>query len=99
MAYPPPTIVGHGADQMKLMGFIVLAEQERKTHGDSLLGFGSTVSSRLAIMRDVSERSYYLFTCDDTWRVMFDTNHASLEDALHQSEYQYAGTRSRWKLL
>ncbi|MGC4032607.1 MAG: hypothetical protein QM754_12915 [Tepidisphaeraceae bacterium] len=98
MAYPPPIIVGHGADNMKLVCYAVLPEDKRHTVMQSLAGPGPRQVCGLAIC-DAAEDGFYLFTCDADWYVMFDTNHESLEDALHQAEFEYNGIASRLRRL
>ena len=40
---------------------------------------------------------YYLFHCDQMWRVLDDTCHDTLELAQRQAEAEYAGVASLWR--
>jgi hypothetical protein len=50
----------------------------------------------LAICQYEGESAYYLFGCDEQWKVQSDTCHATLEEALDQAEFEYEGTRQTW---
>ena len=39
---------------------------------------------------------YYLFYCDARWEPVTDTWHDSVEDAMAQAEFEYAGTAGTW---
>ena len=55
------------------------------------VAFGSAAA--LAIPRYPEEDGTYLLYLDDNGRVVTDTWHASLEDALHQAAFEYEGLR------
>jgi hypothetical protein len=40
---------------------------------------------------------YYLFHCDESWRVLADTCHDTLELAQRQAEAEYAGVAKLWR--
>jgi hypothetical protein len=48
----------------------------------------------LAVARYAGRAGFYLFGCDPTWAVMTDTIHDTLEDAIFQGEFEYAGSRA-----
>jgi hypothetical protein len=64
----------------------------RHYEGGRLLG----PAAGLAICRH-AEGSFYLFGCDADWNTVTDTWHDSLDDALHQAEYEYAGVGGTWE--
>jgi len=39
------------------------------------------------------DSGFYLFGCDADWHVITDTWHESVEDAIYQAEFEYAGIR------
>ena len=53
-------------------------------------------ASRLAIAHYPGQAGFYLFGCDDSWSVMTDTWHESLEGAIAQAEFEYAGSYNAW---
>ncbi len=50
----------------------------------------------LAICQYEGEESFYLFGCDSEWKSVTDTWHQSLEDAMAQAEFEYAGVSNSW---
>lgn len=50
----------------------------------------------LAIGHYDNDASCYLFGCDETWRVVTDTYHPSLEEAKGQAEFEHEGISSAW---
>lgn len=63
----------------------------RHDAGGTLLG----PAAGLAICRD-AEGGFYLFGCDADWNTVTDTWHETLDDALHQAEYEYEGVSGTW---
>lgn len=53
----------------------------------------------LAICKYDEDDGYYLFACDDEWRVQSDTYHASIDEARAQAEFEYCGTSSTWRSI
>ena len=51
----------------------------------------------LAICVDPKENGVYLFYCDNSWQVITDTWHATIEEAKAQAEFEYAGISQQWK--
>jgi hypothetical protein len=43
----------------------------------------------LAIARYETDPGFYLFYCDDDWRVLTDTYHETMESALSQAEFEF----------
>jgi hypothetical protein len=54
-------------------------------------------ASGLAISRYERCDSFYLFYCDTNWKVITDTCHTTLEDAMAQAEYEYEGVNETWQ--
>lgn len=50
----------------------------------------------LAICRYEGAADFYLFYCDESWNVVNDTCHESLELALRYAELEYTGVRDTW---
>ena len=40
---------------------------------------------------------FYLFGCDQNWKNITDTWHATLEDAKRQAEFEYEGVSGTWR--
>jgi len=38
----------------------------------------------------------FVYYCDAQWRVLADTWHASVADAMAQAEFEFAGVRDHW---
>ena len=53
----------------------------------------------LAICKYDGEDSFYLFGCDETWQAITDTWHQTLDDAMKQAEFEYAGVSATWQKL
>ena len=53
-------------------------------------------ASRLAIAQFPGQPGFYLYYCDDTWEVMTDTWHQTVEDAEAQAEFEYKGSSNAW---
>ena len=53
----------------------------------------------LVICQSSESGGFYLFGCDEDWSVVTDTWHESLDDALHQAEFEYVGVSSTWTYL
>jgi hypothetical protein len=87
VATTPPKIVGHGAEQMRLMCFVRIAPDKRHVAGNSLAGPGPREVAGMAVYED--EKGYYLFSCDAEWNVMFDSWFESVEDAVAGTEYDW----------
>jgi hypothetical protein len=57
--------------------------------------FGPTAG--LAICQYDRDEGFYLFYCDVDWEVITDTFHLSLDDAMHQAEFEYEGVSKTWQ--
>jgi hypothetical protein len=80
-------------DGAKVLKFAVVSPEVEPTgatrHTVGGVEFGPATA--LAIARYPNEEGIYLFYIDDDGRVVTDTWHASLEDALHQAAFEYEG--------
>ena len=54
-------------------------------------------ASGLAICRYEQDGGFYLFYCNEDWKVITDTWHETLEDAKEQAEFEYKGARASWR--
>ena len=95
MAYPPPKVVGHGAERMQFICYAVFKPEQRVKAGMSLAGPGPRDICAKALFRDRDD-GFYLFSCDSEWRVMFDTNHETLDEAHRQAEFEHSGISESW---
>lgn len=50
----------------------------------------------LAVCRYEKEEGYYLFSCNSEWKEFADTYHKTIEDAMEQAEFEYAGISDSW---
>lgn len=50
----------------------------------------------LVIGQHGSDQGYYLLYCDRNWAAVTDTWHQTLEDAMHQAEFEYDGVSYFW---
>ncbi len=53
----------------------------------------------LAICQYTEESGVYLFGCNADWEVVTDTWHQTIEEAMKQAEFEYAGTEHTWIIL
>jgi hypothetical protein len=92
---PPPSQI----DGARVLHFNILSREHRHTgkciHRSNGLVQGPT--SCLAICQYDGDDGYYLFSCDEKWDVLSDTCHSSLDQALRQAEFEYAGTSGTWE--
>ena len=51
----------------------------------------------LAVCQYEGEGGFYLFGCDADWTCITDTWHETLEEALHQAEFEYVGVSKTWE--
>ena len=51
----------------------------------------------LAICRYEDADAFYLFGCDESWEVITDSCHLSLDEAKHQAEREYKGVSATWE--
>jgi hypothetical protein len=76
----PPKIVGHGAEQMRLVCFAHLPPDERRVvMGTSFAGPGPREITGVAVCE--GDGGFYVFSCDAAWNVMFDSWCQTLKDA------------------
>ncbi len=50
----------------------------------------------LAICQYDGETAYFLLGCDRDWSQVTDTWHQTLDEAIYQAEFEYAGTKNTW---
>lgn len=51
----------------------------------------------LAICQEEGSGGFLLFGCDASWQVITDTWHSTLDEALHQAEFEYEGITATWR--
>ena len=92
MAFPPPEIVGHGAEEMRLVCFARIDPAKRqRVLGGSLAGRGPRYIAGVAVCE--GDGGYYFFSCDAEWNVMFDSWCHTVEDATEDTEYEWVYPR------
>lgn len=88
MAFPPPKIVGHCAEEMRLIYFARIDPgQRQRVLGASLAGLGPRDIAGVAVC--AGDGGYYFFSCDAEWKVMFDSWCHTLEDAIEDTDYEW----------
>jgi hypothetical protein len=55
------------------------------------------VFPNLAIAQYDDDPGFYLFYCDESWKVVADTWHETAAGAESQAEFEYAGVSSIWE--
>jgi hypothetical protein len=53
----------------------------------------------LAICRYEGEDGFSLFGCDSAWKIITDTWHHTIEEAMSQAESAYQGVAASWQRL
>ena len=89
---PPPLIAG-----LPVVCYTAIDGRHRAT-GATRHVVGGVLrgpAAALAVCRDSG--GFYLFYCDAAWEAVTDTWHATLQDALDQAEFEYAGTSATWQ--
>ena len=83
---------------LPVIGNTRIDARHRPTGGclHTVRGVAMGPAAGLAICRD-SEPGFYLFGCDAEWNVVTDTWHETLDDALHQAEFEYEGVGDTWE--
>jgi hypothetical protein len=94
---PAPAIIG-GAHVLR---WTVIDGRHRPTGNCRQIvdGVLQGPAAGLAVCQFEGEDSYYLFGCDADWNELTDTWHETLEDALHQAEFEYEGVSETWIAL
>jgi len=59
----------------------------------------TTVPTELRIVRRDDGTGYFLLYCDKSGDELTDTWHATLEDALHQAEFEFTVRPEEWEIL
>ena len=96
MTQPPANL-----DGAKVLYYAIIDQGQQPT-GNTLHRIGGELmppASGLAVCRYEKDTGFYLFYCDGEWRVLTDTWHESVEDALNQAEFEYEGVNTVWKAL
>lgn len=88
-------------DHADLIAFLVLNEKNHRTgfaqhfvNGNFAMDFNA-----LAICKYEGSPGFYLFYCDNNWNVITDTYHATVEEAIEQTESEYSNTKGEWKFV
>jgi hypothetical protein len=58
---------------------------------------GESVAGLAVCACDDPMLRYRLFRCDESWRVLADTRHDTIELAQREAEAEYAGTSALWR--
>ena len=91
-----PALVGGGR--------VVLYSQIDERHEQTGAGWqcliDGTMRARawgIAICESAEGDGFSLFSCEADWMPVADTQHATLEDAKRQAEFEYEGLESTWQ--
>jgi hypothetical protein len=81
-----------------VVAYARLDGRQRPTGNTRHLANGTLLgpAAGLAICR-LADGGFYLFGCDAGWNPITDTWHETLDDALHQAEFEYEGVGSTWE--
>ena len=90
---PAPSILSG----LQAVAWTVVDSRHRPTGNCRHFAQGELVgpAAGLAICRE-SNGGFLLFGCDADWNAVTDTWHKTLEDALHQAEFEYDGVDETW---
>lgn len=92
MGQPPRQMGG-----MPVVQYAVIDGRCRPTGNCRHFGAGLLdPAAGLAICRDVSSSCFYLFGCNSRWQEFTDTCHDTLDEAIRQAEFEYAGISACW---
>lgn len=95
MDFQPPTIQGHGATEMQIVCYATLDPSDAYVAERTLLGDGPLKITGAAIC-DAGTEGIYLFSCDDQWRVVWDSWAQSVEQAQRMAEHQFPRSSNQW---
>ena len=92
-----PTAIGNA----KVVCYTFIDERHKHTGNTTQIVNGVVLGSAagLAICQCFNDSSFYLFACDDNWNVCSDTWHETLDAAIAQAEFEYAGSQQTWQYL
>jgi hypothetical protein len=99
----PPVEIGGG----RVLHFAVVDSEVRPTGGtrhsvgqivagELVPGSPMPPFAALAIVTYADDAGYYLLYLDDDWNEVTDTWHETLEHAISQAEFEYAGVGVKW---
>jgi hypothetical protein len=76
-------------------------DDRHRPTGTCLQAVGGVLQGSAAVVAICGSDSsgYFLFGCDSLWRTLTDTWHRSLEEAMDQAEFEYAGITNTWVFL
>jgi hypothetical protein len=89
----------HQLGGAKVIYFTAIDERHRPTGNCKQIVAGVLQGpvAGLAICQYAGEDCYYLFGCDGAWKGITDTWHQTLEEAMAQAEFEYAGVSATWQ--
>jgi hypothetical protein len=73
---------------------VVLTPAHKPT--GNTLHVGMPVPSELRIVRHDGQQGFWLLYCDASGQELTDTWHQTLEDALHQAEFEFTVKPAHW---
>ena len=92
-----PSIIGG----VRVVLYSQIDERHEQTGAGWQFLIDGTVRARawgIAICESAEGDGFSLFTCEDAWMPVADTQHATLEDAKRQAEFEYEGLESTWQM-
>jgi hypothetical protein len=93
MINPPNRI-----DNAHVIVYLILTATNERTRKTMHIVEGNLIQEvfGLAICKYDDDEGFYLFYCDDEWRAVTDTYHASVQDAKEQAAFEYTNTEDGW---
>ena len=88
-------------DGVRVVLYSQIDERHEQTGAGWQFLIDGTVRARawgIAICESTEGGGFSLFTCEDTWMPVADTQHATLEDAKRQAEFEDEGLESTWQM-
>jgi hypothetical protein len=76
-----PNVQGHGAEEMRLVCYAHLDPSESSIAKVTMQGEKNVRITGIAVC-DAGAEGCYLFRCNDSWRVIWDSNAASVANML-----------------
>lgn len=86
-------------DDARVIVFSAIDERHTPTEDAKHYAAGNLTPTpaSLAICRYEDADAFYLFGCDQDWRVITDSCHMSLDEAKAQAEREYSGVSATWE--
>ena len=100
-ATPSTKAIPHNINGARVICYSPIDHRHTYTSSTPQIVAGQVLGSMsgLAICQYHAEDCFYLFGCNPDWGIVTDTQHQTLDEALHQAEFEYVGVSSTWTYL